>query len=64
MGYPYYRSSRTILEAANAVIANNKQRHGKTLWSDHAAGLRECLVRGDEADMDPAKLERLFLALA
>ncbi|MCE9571967.1 MAG: UvrD-helicase domain-containing protein [Deltaproteobacteria bacterium] len=34
-----YRSSRTILEAANAVIANNKQRHGKTLWSDHAAGL-------------------------
>jgi DNA helicase-2/ATP-dependent DNA helicase PcrA len=33
-----YRSSRTILAAANAVIANNKLRHGKTLWSDHAAG--------------------------
>ena len=29
-----------------------------------AAGLRECLVQGDEADMAPAKLERLFLALA
>ncbi len=33
-----YRSSRTILDAANAVIANNKLRHGKVLWSDHAVG--------------------------
>jgi len=33
-----YRSSKTILDAANAVIAHNKDRHGKTLWSDHGAG--------------------------
>jgi superfamily I DNA/RNA helicase len=33
-----YRSSKTILDAANAVIANNKLRHGKTLWSEHAPG--------------------------
>ena len=33
-----YRSSKTILDAANAVIAHNSQRHGKTLWSEHAAG--------------------------
>jgi DNA helicase-2/ATP-dependent DNA helicase PcrA len=33
-----YRSTRTILAAANAVIANNTQRRGKTLWSDLGAG--------------------------
>ena len=33
-----YRSTKTILEAANTVIANNKQRHGKTLWSQMGEG--------------------------
>ena len=33
-----YRSTATILNAANAVIANNASRLGKTLWTDGPAG--------------------------
>jgi DNA helicase-2/ATP-dependent DNA helicase PcrA len=33
-----YRSTATILEAANAVIANNETRLGKNLWTDGADG--------------------------
>ena len=33
-----YRSTQTILDAANAVIAQNQNRLGKTLWSDGARG--------------------------
>ncbi|GAB4332036.1 MAG: DNA helicase PcrA [Calditrichia bacterium] len=33
-----YRSTQTILKAANAVVANNENRLGKKLWSDIAGG--------------------------
>jgi len=33
-----YRSTETILEAANSVIKNNTQRKNKTLWSDLGEG--------------------------
>ena len=35
-----YRSTQTILDAANAVIANNQQRKGKNLWTDNGMGDR------------------------
>ena len=33
-----YRSTQTILDAANAVIAHNRGRMGKTLWTDLGEG--------------------------
>ena len=33
-----YRSTKTILKAANAVIANNEGRKEKTLWTDNPEG--------------------------
>jgi len=33
-----YRSTQNILEGASAVVSNNKQRKGKTLWTDRRGG--------------------------
>jgi len=33
-----YRSTQAILNAANAVISNNRGRKGKTLWTDNGSG--------------------------
>ncbi|MGA8027715.1 MAG: UvrD-helicase domain-containing protein [Bryobacteraceae bacterium] len=35
-----YRSTKNILEAASAVVANNKERKGKWLWTDSGAGAK------------------------
>jgi DNA helicase-2/ATP-dependent DNA helicase PcrA len=43
-----YRSSGTILEAANAVISRNVQRKGKTLRTDRGGG--ETITRVEAAD--------------
>jgi DNA helicase II / ATP-dependent DNA helicase PcrA len=37
-----YRSTQTILDAANAVIANNLGRKPKELWTDRATASRSC----------------------
>jgi superfamily I DNA/RNA helicase len=39
-----YRSTPTILDAANRVIANNTDRRGKQLWSDKRPGQRVIAV--------------------
>ena len=40
-----YRSTKTILDAANAVISKNTQRHGKELWCDSGKGDKISLVK-------------------
>ncbi|NNF06672.1 MAG: UvrD-helicase domain-containing protein, partial [Candidatus Eisenbacteria bacterium] len=48
-----YRSTGTILEAANAVVSNNQFRHKKELWTDQGEGdlirLTICTNEDDEA---------------
>ena len=49
-----YRSTNTILNAANALIKNNARRRVKTLWSDKGQGTKISL-RAFETDEDEAR---------
>jgi DNA helicase-2/ATP-dependent DNA helicase PcrA len=56
-----YRSTQTILNAANAVIANNAERMGKNLWTEGAEGepirLYSAYNERDEADFVIGRLK-------
>jgi DNA helicase-2/ATP-dependent DNA helicase PcrA len=58
-----YRSTQTILNASNAVIANNRSRKDKTLWSDLGEGdpvhVRELEDEHAEARFTVAEIEKL-----
>ncbi len=43
-----YRSTETVLDAANAVISNNPQRKPKRLWTDRGLGEKITLFQGDD----------------
>jgi len=47
-----YRSTRTILAAAGAVVAHNAQRKGKVLWSDGEQGSKITLYTAADADQE------------
>jgi superfamily I DNA/RNA helicase len=49
-----YRSTNTILNAANALIKNNARRRVKTLWSDKGSG-NKISLRAFETDEDEAR---------
>ena len=48
-----YRSTKTVLDAANALIANNDGRLGKNLWTSGSQGAK-ILVKELESEMDEA----------
>jgi DNA helicase-2/ATP-dependent DNA helicase PcrA len=58
-----YRSTKMVLAAANEVIANNKDRHGKTLWSDLGQGEKithaVAATAEDEAKWIAGEIKRL-----
>ncbi|CAN5128297.1 hypothetical protein BH18CHL2_BH18CHL2_12590 [soil metagenome] len=58
-----YRSTQTILSAANAVVANNRGRKSKSLWTDLGEGdaikVRELADEHAEARFVAAEIERL-----
>ena len=58
-----YRSTQTILDAANAVIANNKGRKPKDLWTESGAGDKVVRFQGedetDEAQWVTREMSRL-----
>ncbi|HZM57765.1 MAG TPA: UvrD-helicase domain-containing protein, partial [Acidimicrobiales bacterium] len=58
-----FRSTQTILDAANAVIANNVSRKAKTLWTDRGEGERITRYRAedehDEAEWVAHEIVRL-----
>lgn len=59
-----YRSTNTILKAANEVIAKNTKRHPKTLWSGKGPGspIRTVAVEDDRSEAQMVTEEILKLA--
>ncbi len=52
-----YRSTKTILEAAGRLIANNTERKGKWLWTEHESGSKIGLYQAPTSEN-----EALFIA--
>jgi superfamily I DNA/RNA helicase len=61
-----YRSTTTILNAANTIIKNNVQRRGKSLWSSKGAGAKIQLntYENDEAEAREVVAQIEFKRLA
>ena len=53
-----YRSTATILDAAGAVIANNTERKGKTLWTENARGEKIDLFHAQDDRAEAAWVAR------
>ncbi len=47
-----YRSTQRILDAANSVIKNNKQRKGKNLWTSKGDGEKVHVIRSNDQNTE------------
>lgn len=60
-----YRSTKTILNAANDVIKNNKQRKDKRLWTDNHEGdkvvYKKCIDEKEEAASVASEIGNLII---
>ena len=56
-----YRSTSTILNAANAIISHNDDRLGKNLWTSGAAGDKILLQRFDDDTEEAHDVKRLVM---
>lgn len=57
-----YRSTGTILDAANAVIAKNATRKGKTLWTENEKGAKITQYQAADESSEAAFIGRTILA--
>ncbi|MCY1151434.1 MAG: ATP-dependent helicase [Pleomorphochaeta sp.] len=58
-----YRSSKTILDAANNLITNNKQRKDKKLWTKSDKGTNIYLIRPDDGEKEANQVAREIIEL-
>ncbi len=58
-----YRSTKTILQAANAVISHNRGRKGKMLWTENDRGAPICCYEAANQDDEAAFVARRIRTL-
>ncbi len=56
-----YRSTKTILDAANAVIGKNEGRRPKTLWTENASGKKIVLEECEDENGEARRISDLIL---
>jgi ATP-dependent DNA helicase Rep len=57
-----YRSTNTILQAANTLIAHNPKLHAKNLWSEHGIGDPIALIPTEHEDAEAEQVMTKLLA--
>ncbi len=58
-----YRSTKTILDAANAVIGKNEGRRPKTLWTENGSGKKIMLEACEDEGAEARRIADLILKL-